>query len=228
MNIKKHSIIISVQAMPNEPFHNEQAMKTMMQSVLTGGADGLRVAGARDIKMAKELCDLPIIGITKPNNMPAHPEKEVYITPSLEDVKEVINAGADIVAFDATDRPRPDGNNLKDTIELIKTKNRLSMADISTLEEGLKARKLGADIISTTLSGYTDYSIKSNEPDFKLLEGLSAKLDCPIILEGRIWNPEEVQKAFELGAHAVVIGSAITRPHLITQRFIKVRGNKHE
>lgn len=219
MNIKKHSVIVSVQAMKDEPFYNEAAITAMMQAVLDGGAQGLRVAGERDIKIAKSLTDSPVIGLTKPDILPSHPEKEVYITPTISDIKVTIEAGADIVAFDSTSRPRPDGSKLEDNIELIHKHNRLAMADISTLKEGIKVRKLGADIISTTLSGYTDYSQKTEGPDFGLLKGLSEALDCPIILEGRIWHPNEVHKAFELGAHAVVIGSAITRPHLITKRF---------
>ena len=98
----------------------------------------------------------------------------------------------------------------------------LAMADISTLEEGINCAKLGADIISTTLAGYTDESGEAGEtPDFELLEKLVKTINKPVILEGRVWNPEEVEKAFDLGAHSVVIGSAITRPQLITKRFCK-------
>ena len=100
------------------------------------------------------------------------------------------------------------------------------MADISTFEEGIINTLLGADIISTTLSGYTTYSEKnSTEPDFELVKKLSNVIDVPIILEGRIWSPDEVTKAFETGAYSVVIGSAITRPQLITKRFVKAVDN---
>ena len=96
------------------------------------------------------------------------------------------------------------------------------MADISTFEQGVNARLLGADIVSTTLAGYTKESMpSSSEPAFDLLEKLVKELDCPVILEGRIWIPEHVDKAFELGAHAVVIGGAITKPISITKRFVK-------
>ena len=132
----------------------------------------------------------------------------------------MILAGADIVAFDGTSRPRGE-NNLKQIIKFIKINKKIAMADIATLQEGINARLLGADIVSTTLSGYTVESPEtSEEPDFELLKGLVQSVDCPVILEGRIWTPQQVDKAFELGAHAVVIGSAITRPQLITKRFV--------
>jgi len=219
----KNSIIISCQAMPDEPFYNEIAMQSMLQSVINGGAQGLRVAGARDIKLSKKLCDLPIIAITKPDKIPSNYKEVVYITPTLEDVKNLAEAGADIIAFDGTNRHRPGGCSLKEIIELTQNLGCLAMADISTFEEGVYARELGADIVSTTLAGYTSHSISTEGPDFGLLEKLVKNLDCPVILEGRIWNPDEVKKAFEIGAYTVVIGSAVTRPHQIVERFIKTK-----
>lgn len=215
----KNQIIVSVQAMPDEPLYEESCIIAMMKSVVNGGAKGLRLAGARDVKNAKKIFDIPIIGLTKPNKLPDNWKEIVYITPTLKEVNELIEANADIIATDATQRPRPK-ESLKEIVNYIKSHNKLSMADISTFEEGMKARELGFDIISTTLSGYTQYSNQNIEgPDFELLEKLVKELDCPIILEGRIWEPNEVNKAFELGAHSVVIGSAITRPQLITKRF---------
>ena len=215
----KNQIIVSVQAMPNEPLYEESCIIAMMKSVVNGGAKGLRLAGARDVKNAKKIFDIPIIGLTKPDKLPDNWKEIVYITPTLKEVNELIEANADIIATDATQRPRPK-ESLKEIVNYIKSRNKLSMADISTFEEGIKARELGFDIISTTLSGYTQYSNQNIEgPDFELLKKLVKELDCPIILEGRIWEPNEVNKAFELGAHSVVIGSAITRPQLITKRF---------
>ena len=219
LNKLKNSVIVSVQAMPNEPLYKEDCIIAMMQSVINGGAKGLRLAGYRDVLNAKKLFDVPVIGLTKPDKLPKNWKEVVYITPTLKEVDELINANADIIATDATNRPRPK-ESLKEIVDYIKSKNKLSMADISTFEEGVKARELGFDIISTTLSGYTQESLTdSEEPDFELLEKLVKNLDCPVILEGRIWNVEEVNKAFNLGAFAVVIGSAITRPQLITKRF---------
>ena len=220
IKLLKNKVIVSVQAMPNEPLYKEECMSAMMQSVIKGVPAGLRVAGVRDVKMAKALTNIPIIGITKPNVIPQNFKEIVYITPTISDVVSLAQAGADIIAFDATTRPRPGGDSLKNIIKYVKINNKISMADISTFDEGVNARELGADILSTTLSGYTMQSNNAtSEPDFELLEKLVKEVDCPVILEGRIWTLEHVKRAFELGAHSVVIGSAITRPQLITKMF---------
>lgn len=215
----KGKIVVSSQAMPDEPLYKEECMFAMMQSVINGGAAALRVAGTRDVKNAKQL-GVPIIGLTKPDGLPPNWKEIVYITPGLKEVQGLIDAGADIIAFDGTSRPH-DNCTLEEIINLIHQSKRLAMADISTLEEGVNCANLGADIISTTLAGYT---LESGEPtkgpDYELLEKLVASVNKPVILEGRIWEPSEVKKAFELGAHCVVIGSAITRPQLIVKRFI--------
>lgn len=222
LNRIKGTVVVSVQAMPNEPLYLEQCMIGMMKSVVNGGAGALRLAGARDVKNAKKLFNLPVIGLTKPNIIPKNYKELVYITPNIKDVIELVEAGADIIATDSTQRKRPNNEKLQDLIKYIHINKRLAMADISTLEEGLKAKELGADIISTTLAGYTLESANSpaNEPDFELLKQLVEQTQLPVVLEGRIWEPEQVNKAFELGAHCVVIGSAITRPQLITKRFV--------
>ncbi len=222
INRLKGKVVVSVQAMPSEPLYLEKCMVAMMQSVVKGGAGALRVAGARDVKNAKKLFDIPVIGLTKPNIIPENWQEIVYITPTQKEVIELIEAGADIIAFDGTMRKRPENAKLEDLIKYIKLNKRISMADISTLEEGLNAEKLGANILSTTLSGYTQFSQnRGEEPDFELLEQLVKNTKLPIVLEGRIWEPWQVEKAFELGAHCVVIGSAITRPQLITKRFVQ-------
>lgn len=215
----KNEVIISVQAMPNEPLYKEECLTAMMQSVINGGAKALRLAGGRDVKNAKKLFDVPVIGLTKPDKLPDNWMNVVYITPTLKEVKELIDSGADIIAADATQRPRPK-ESLEEIVTYVKSHNKLAMADISTFEEGIKARELGFDIVSTTLSGYTAHSKQDiKTPDFELLTNLVKHLDCPVILEGRIWEPSEVSKAFEIGAYSVVIGSAVTRPQLITRRF---------
>lgn len=217
----KNKVIVSVQAMPNEPLYKEDCMFAMMQSVVNGGASALRVAGARDVKNAKTL-GIPVIGLTKPDGLPENWKEIVYITPTLKEVNELIDAGADVVAFDGTRRPRPNNCTLQEIVSRIKSANRYAMVDIATYDEAMYCAELGVDIISTTLSGYTQESLSdSDTPDFELLQKIVENTDVPVILEGRIWEPSQVDKAFELGAHCVVIGSAITRPQLITKRFIE-------
>ncbi len=224
INRLKNKVIVSCQAMPSEPLYKEECMIAMMQSVVKGGAGGLRVAGLRDVTNAKKLFDIPVIGITKPEVIPKNYKEIVYITPTISDALALVRAGADVVAFDGTQRPRKD-STLNEIIKYIKINNRVAMADISTVEEGLKAKEAGADILSTTLSGYTLESGDRGEgPDFELLEALVEQSGIPVALEGRIWTPEQVVRAFEIGAHCVVIGSAITRPQLITKRFVARQG----
>lgn len=218
-NLKK-KVVVSVQAMPDEPLYREDALFAMMESVVNGGTEVLRVAGGRDVKNAKKL-GVTVIGLTKPNGLPDNWKEIVYITPTLKEVDELIEAGADIVAFDGTLRPRPNNCTVKEIVDHIHSCGRFAMADIATLEEAIYCADLGVDIVSTTLSGYTMESLSdSDEPDYGLLQKIVSNTKVPVILEGRIWAPQQVKKAFELGAFAVVIGSAITRPQLITKRFI--------
>lgn len=226
LNSIKGVIVVSVQAMPSEPLYKEDCMLAMMKSVVNGGAGALRVAGTRDVRNAKKTFEIPVIGLTKPNVIPQNWKEIVYITPTIKDVISLVEAGADIIAFDGTQRKRPENEKLEDLIKYIHINKRIAMADISTLEEGLKAKEAGADILSTTLAGYTMESLDSpaNEPDFELLKNLVEQTNMPVVLEGRIWTPAQVDRAFALGAHCVVIGSAITRPQLITKRFVFRKG----
>ncbi len=219
IELLRKEVIVSVQAMPKEPLYQEECLTAMMKSVINGGAKALRLAGARDVRNAKKNFEVPVIGLTKPEKLPSNWKEIVYITPSNKEIEELIQAGADIIALDATKRKHPK-ETVEEMLAYIKQNKRLAMADISTFEEGVAAQKLGFDFVSTTLSGYTTYSENRIEgPDFELLKKLTKVLDCPVILEGRIWEPSEVKRAFELGAHSVVIGSAITRPQLIVKRF---------
>ena len=173
INRLKGKVVVSCQAMPSEPLYLEKCMVAMMKSVVKGGAGGLRVAGARDVRNAKHLFDIPVIGLTKPDIIPSNWQEIVYITPTLKEVIELVEAGADIIAFDGTMRERPNGTKLDEIIKYIKINKRISMADISTLEEGINAEKLGANILSTTLSGYTQFSKNRGDgPDFELLKQL--------------------------------------------------------
>lgn len=221
----KNKLIISVQSAKNEPLNNEIAMNALIDTViLLGKIDVLRLAGVRDIKNTKEKYkdNVVVIGITKPDIIPVNYKEIVYITPALTDAKSLIEAGADIIALDSTKRKRPNNENLKTIIDFIHSKNKLVMADISTFDEAEYAFNLGADIISTTLSGYTKETENNPEtPDFKLVEKCKKELNCPVILEGKIKDESDVKKAFESGAYAVVIGSMVTRPHKIIENFKK-------
>lgn len=224
LNKIKGNIIISAQAAKNEPLYNETAMNAMISTIVElGHANILRMAGVRDIKNTKDKYgdNVIIIGITKPDKIPDNYKELVYITPTVEHAVKITEAGADIIAFDSTLRKHPK-ENIEEIINFIHSKKRLAMADIATFKEAENAAKLGADIISTTLSGYTkETETMPDTPDFELLKSCADKLDVPVILEGKIWTPADVKKAFNLGAHAVVIGSAVTRPHKIIDYFKK-------
>ena len=224
LNKLKNEIIVSLQATPDEPLYDENCIIALAKSLVDlGGVKALRLAGERDIKNIKKLYpDIIIIGITKPDKIPDNYKELVYITPNVSDCERIINAGADIVAFDGTMRPRPDNEKLEDIINFIHSKNKLAMADIATFKEAQNAVALGCDIISTTLSGYTEETEnKPNTPDFELVKQIKA-LNKFAILEGKIWEQKDIKEAFKSGADSVVIGSAITRPQLIYRHFREI------
>jgi N-acylglucosamine-6-phosphate 2-epimerase len=211
-------LIVSCQALENEPLHSSYIMSKMAVAAVMGGAAGIRANGFDDIKAIKQEVDVPIIGIVKRD----YPDSDVFITPTLKEVEEVISSGADIVALDATERMRPRNQTLEDFYYRVRKQfgNAVLMADISTYEEGLKAKELGFDLVATTLSGYTSYSKNSLLLNIELLKALSNDLDVPVIAEGGIWTSTELQSAMESGAFASVVGTAITRPMEITKKFV--------
>ncbi len=203
-------LIVSCQALENEPLHSSFIMGKMALASYEGGAVGIRANSIEDIKEIKKNVNLPIIGIIKKDYENIIP----YITPTMKEVEQLIEEGVDIIAVDAT--MNQDENFLKEIIE--KYKNQKFMADISTYEEGIRADKLGFDYVGTTLIGYTEQS-KGIEK-FEVLEKLIK--DCKnakVIAEGNFNTPEQARKAIDMGAYAVVVGSAITRPQLITKTF---------
>jgi N-acylglucosamine-6-phosphate 2-epimerase len=218
-------LIVSCQASTGEPLCAPEHILALALSAINGGAGALRLEGVENIKLVRANTKLPIIGLTKDDTIaPSERLKRVYITGSFTDAQSLAEAGADIIALDATGRPRPDGLTLKEQIEKIHAELNLPVwADIATFSEGVAAREAGADVISSTMYGYTEETVLPPEhgPSFELLKDLCQHMDCPVILEGRVWYAEDVTRAFELGVHAVVVGSAITRPQLITQRFVK-------
>ncbi|MDI6783437.1 MAG: N-acetylmannosamine-6-phosphate 2-epimerase [bacterium] len=210
-------LIVSCQARPDEPLYGSQIMAAMAKSAALGGAVGIRANTPEDIRAIRAAVSLPLIGLYKITT----PGSEVYITPSSSAAQQVAAAGADIIAIDATPRKRARGETVAEIIENIHQHlNKLVMADISTLEEGIAAEQFGADLVSTTLSGYTPYSPQIAGPDLELVGQLANRIKIPVIAEGRIHTPEELVTALSRGAYAVVIGGAITRPQLITARFV--------
>lgn len=213
----KHGLIVSCQALEDEPLYSDDTMARMALAAKEGGAVGIRANTVRDIESIKRKVSLPLIGLWKQD----YEDSEVYITPTIREVDAVIRAGADIVAIDATNRYRPYGESLDETVNYIRRNSAcLIMADVSTLEEGIHAEQLGIDLVSTTLSGYTDYSRLNKTPDFQLIVELVSRISIPVIAEGRINSPEQASFCLELGAYAVVVGGAITRPQSITRRFV--------
>lgn len=224
------ALIVSCQASTGEPMCAPQHIVALALSAIAGGAKGLRLEGAENIAAARQSPeiphDFPIVGLIKAESVPAEDRLRVpYITNTFEDARAIASAGADIVAFDATGRERPDGLSVAEVIEKVRTElHRPVWADVATFAEGLAAAEAGADIISTTLFGYTEETAPRDHdqgPGFELLKELAAHCAVPIVLEGRVWHPEEVSRGFDLGAYAVVVGSAITRPILITERFVR-------
>lgn len=222
-------LIVSCQAPEDSPLHGPQFMAAMAVAAERGGAVAIRANGPEDIQAIKQVCSLPIIGIYKRRDL----SPEVYITPDIPSAEAVIRAGADIVALDGTQRPRPGGITLAQLIGGIKERFAIPvMADIAAVEEALSAQACGVDLVATTLSGYTPTTAhKKDGPDLELIRELAGKLKVPIIAEGRFRTPEQACQAIRLGAYAVVVGTAITNPQAITGWFaqaLKNCGDQHE
>lgn len=213
----KGKLIVSCQAAEDTPLHGPVFMAAMARAAEMGGAAGIRANGPDDIRAIKSAVSLPVIGIWKVEV----PGYDPYITPTLQSAKAVAEAGADIIALDATLRLHPGDVTAGELIASMKALSRTIMADISTFEEGVGAAEAGADIVSTTMSGYTSYSPQTDQPDFNLVRMLARALGIPVIAEGNIWTPDQARRAIDSGAHAVVVGTAITRPWLITERFAR-------
>ena len=217
----KGKLIVSCQALPEEPLHSSFIMGRMALAAKEGGAYGIRANTKEDIKEIKSQVDLPVIGIVKRN----YEGCDVYITPTMKEVDELMEAGPEIIAMDATISKRPGGKSLDDFFHEVKTKypDQLFMADCSTVEEALHADELGFDFIGTTMVGYTEQSrhLRIEENDFEILREIVAKVKHRVIAEGNINTPEKARRVIELGAFSVVVGSIITRPQLITKSFVE-------
>lgn len=221
LSLMQGNLIVSCQALIGEPLYLEDGtiMPLMARAAKEAGACAIRTNSTRDVLAIKEETGLPVIGLIK-HNIEGY---EPFITPTMKEVHALVQAHADIIAFDATMRPRADGLSVEAFVKAIRDTypDTYLMADISTYEEGISAAKAGVDFIGTTLSGYTDYTLTRPSPDFELVSKLAKDLDIPVLAEGRIQTPEEAKHMLEVGAFAVVVGGAITRPLEITQRFLK-------
>jgi N-acylglucosamine-6-phosphate 2-epimerase len=214
------SLIISCQAPSDSPLHNSNIIAAIAKACVNQGAKGLRIDSPSHIRAVKELLpDIPVIGLWKQMGL----NSSVYITPRFRDAVSVSEAGADIIAIDATQRSRPDGEILSEIITQIKEKlGKPVMADIDTLENAITASDAGADFIGTTLYGYTEITQHLTPPSFEFIEQLVKIIDKPIICEGGVKTPQELRKAIDLGCFSVVVGTAITGIDLLAQKFAKV------
>lgn len=215
----QRGLIVSCQALENEPLHSSFIMGRMALAAKQGGAKGIRANSVEDIQEIKQNIDLPIIGIIKRD----YEDAEVYITATMKEIDELVSEGVEVIALDATESSRPDNEKLDNFYKDIRNKypNQLLMADCSTVSEATHAAQLGFDYIGTTLVGYTKQSkdSKIEENDFKIIREILNKVDKPVIAEGNIDTPKKAKRVLELGCYAVVVGGAITRPQQITERF---------
>jgi len=214
----KHGLIVSCQAEGDSPFNSPVGVTMFAKSAIAGGAVGIRSEGIEKTKMILESVNVPVIGLIKSK----FDDGSVRITGSFSEVDELSAIGCPIIAIDGTFRKR-DGLSGPEFIRRIKTQfNALIMADIANEDEAMECEQSGADLISTTLNGYTPETKKDKiySPNFELVKSLSQKIKKPVIAEGRINSPGDAKKMIELGAFAVVVGTAITRPQIITSWYV--------
>jgi len=222
LNEVKGGLIVSCQALPDEPLHSSFIMKKMALAAMQGGAKGIRANSKEDIIEIKKEVPLPVIGIVKRD----YEGSPVFITATYKEIDELLESGCEMIAMDATSRIRPNQLSLRELVEYTRSKKPdiQLMADISTLEEAVEAEKLGFDCVSTTLYGYTNET-KGNklyDHNFEFLKTGLQHVHIPVIAEGNVMTPEMYKTCMDLGAHASVVGGAITRPKEITQRFVKM------
>lgn len=220
-------LYVSCQARPTSPMDGADSTARLARSAVLGGASAIRAEGVEDIAAVKEAVSVPVIGLIKTIDRP------VYITPTLETAVAVASAGADVVAVDATLRPRPDGMSTAEFLARLRDAVEIPvLADVDSLEAALAAEKAGVDFVATTLAGYTQPSVPvPRKPDLELLERIVGAVSIPTIAEGRFRAPGQVRRAFEIGAFAVVVGAAITDPVALTRSFVAaapVRGASHD
>ncbi|CAN5569632.1 N-acetylmannosamine-6-phosphate 2-epimerase [soil metagenome] len=214
----KGGLVVSCQAREDNPLHGPIFMAAMAQAAVLGGAVGIRADGVADISAIAAAVgpDVPIMGIYKVKQ----PDGSLFITPTGKLAIKVIEAGGKLVAIDGTMRPRPGGESLQQVVDAIHAAGGIALADCGTLADARYSIESGVDAIGTTMSGYTPDSPKQEGPDFQLLVDMVALGTTPVFAEGRVWTREDARRAIEIGAHFVVVGTAITNPTAITSRFV--------
>ena len=212
----KGGLIASAQAYPGEPMRDPRTMDEVAQACVAGGAVGIRAQGLADLALINQHVDVPVIGLWKDGH------DGVFITPTLTHAIAVAATGVEIVAIDATRRPRPDGLTFAQTVEGLKQARPsvLVMADCGSLDDAKMAQDAGADILGTTLAGYTGERPKTDGPDVELIDQVAAIAQVPLVVEGRVHTPAQATLAIQHGAFAVVVGTAITHPTTITSWFV--------
>ncbi|MFI6556122.1 N-acetylmannosamine-6-phosphate 2-epimerase [Streptomyces griseus] len=207
-------LIVSCQAPPGDPMRETSTLVRLALSAVAGGGAAIRANEPEVVAAIVAAVDLPVIGLWKDG------DTGVYITPTVRHALAVADAGAAVVAADATDRPRPDGSTFAELVAAVHAAGALVMADVATLAEGVAAAGQGSDLVSTTLAGYVPGTPEQTGPDLDLVASLSAAISVPVVAEGRINTPEEAAEALARGAHSVVVGTAITAPTALTSRFV--------
>ncbi|WP_053360938.1 N-acetylmannosamine-6-phosphate 2-epimerase [Bacillus sp. FJAT-27251] len=217
----KGELIVSCQALPDEPLHSSFIMSKLALAAEQGGAKGIRANTKEDITAIKSEVDLPVVGIVKRD----YDGSPVFITPTKKEIDELLESGCEMIAMDATGRTRPNEVKIQELVQYAKEKNPSIqlMADIATLEDAIEAEKLGFDCVSTTLHGYTEETSgkKLYDNDFEFLKEVIQHVSIPVIAEGNVITPEMFKRCLELGAYSAVVGGAITRPKEITKRFVE-------
>lgn len=210
-------LVVSCQAYPGEPMRDPRTMAQVAQAAVVGGAVAVRLQGVADIEAGLAVLDVPVIGIWKDG------DDGVVITPTLRHARAVADTGAHVVAIDGTRRPRPDGLSLAETIAGLRSSHPdvLVMADCGSIDDALAAEAAGADILGTTLAGYSGERPALPGPDLELLREMVARCSLPVIAEGRIHTLEHARAALAGGATAVCVGTAITHPTTITRWFVE-------
>ena len=213
----RSGLIVSCQAPPDDPISGPDMMARLARSVVAGGAVAIRAEGLDDVAAVRAAVQVPVIGLVKRGR------QDVYITPTLEDAVQVAALGAELVAVDATGRPRPDGHPLGEVIAAVHRQGAGVVADVADLAQGRAAAAAGADVVATTLSGYLEGPVPA-APDLELVAALAGQVEVPVIAEGRYAQADQVRAALDAGAWAVVVGTAITRPQVITRTLIDAVG----